>query len=499
MPIKFTTRSANAATCASGYVVVGVYGNKDFTSSAKELNEKTSGAIATVIANKDLNGEVGSCAILPLVTGIKAKRIVVMQLGPRKEFNQSQFNKAVKAVAGRLAKLDPGTVTVFVSDIELDNRGSDWIARRVVEIFSQQLYKFDQLKKDDKKSKKQWQVQVAVNSRTELPAIKSGTTIGEAIAQGVRLSMDLGNLPGNICTPTYLADTAKDLERYENLEVTVLEEAEMAELGMHSLLSVSRGSREPAKLIIMNYSGDPSGSAPLALVGKGLTFDAGGISIKPAGAMDEMKFDMCGGAGVIGAMQAIASLRLPVNVIGTVASSENLPDGAANKPGDIVKSMAGLTIEILNTDAEGRLILCDALTYIDRYKPQTVIDAATLTGACVIALGKHASGLFSNCDELAQEIIEAGITSDDRAWHMPLWEEYQQQLKSNFADMANIGGRDAGAVTAACFLARFTEQYRWAHLDIAGTAWNTGSDKGSTGRPVGLFVQYVLNHLEANR
>ena len=495
MPIKISTRSTRASTCASGYVVAGVYGKKDFTPSASELNDKTSGAIESLITNNDLKSKVGSCVTLPLVDGIKAKRVIVVQLGPRTEFNQAQFNKAMSGAASQLTTGNPATATVFISDIEVPERSLSWVARRVVEIFSLHLYTFDQLKKDAEKAKKQWQVQIAVDSRSDLAEARDGANMGQAIAEGVNFSRDLGNLPGNICTPTYLANSAKELESYDQLSVEVLEEEEMAELGMNSLLSVSRGSREPAKLIIMNYTGDPSGSAPIALVGKGLTFDAGGISIKPAKSMDEMKFDMCGAAGVIGAMQAIAQLQLPVNVIGAVASSENLPDGAANKPGDIVKSMAGLTIEILNTDAEGRLILCDALTYIGRYKPQTVIDAATLTGACVVALGKHCAGLFSNNDDLAAEIIKAGEMSDDRAWHMPLWEEYQAQLKSNFADMANIGGSDAGAVTAACFLARFTEEYRWAHLDIAGVAWHSGGNKGSTGRPVGLFVQYVLNHL----
>jgi len=461
------------------------------------VNDRTRGAIKTLIANRDLKNKVGSCVILPLTSNIKAKRIVVVQFGSRKNFNPKQFATAMNSVADLLSKFDAGVITVFISDIELDSREPGWTARRTIEIFGWHLYKFNQLKKDAGKRARKWQVQVAVETRAEQNTIKQGARIGEAIAAGVRLSRELGNLPGNICTPTYLAKSAEELERHENLVVQVLEEDEMAKLGMHSLLSVSRGSREAAKLIIMKYSGASNNSAPIALVGKGLTFDAGGISIKPAAAMDEMKFDMCGAAGVIGALEAIAKLQLPVNVIGAVASSENLPDGAANKPGDIVKSMAGLTIEILNTDAEGRLILCDALTYIERFKPETVIDAATLTGACVVALGKHASGLFSNNDELAQAIIEAGEISDDRAWHMPLWPEYQTQLKSNFADLANVGGRDAGAITAACFLARFTEKFRWAHLDIAGSAWDTGSDKGSTGRPVSLFVQYVLNHLES--
>ncbi len=495
MSIKISTRSSRASACASDFVVVGVYDKKDFTSSAKEINDNTSAAIETLIANKDLKGKAGDCAVLPIVDGIKAKRVLIVQFGPRREFNQTHFNKAMNAAAGKLADFDGATATIFVSDIEIAGRSLDWIARRVVEIFSSRLYQFDQLKQSSDRSQRQWKIQLAVDPQGALAKVRSGAKIGQAIAEGVNLAKDLGNLPGNICTPTYLAESASKLASYDNVTVEVLDEEQMAELEMGSFLSVSRGSREPAKLIIVKYSGDSSGKAPIALVGKGLTFDAGGISIKPAAAMDEMKFDMCGGAAVLGAMQAIVQLQLPINVIGAVASSENLPDGAANKPGDIVTSMAGLTIEVLNTDAEGRLILCDTLTYIERYGPRSVIDAATLTGACVIALGKHYSGLFSNDDELAAQLLEAGAMSDDRAWHMPIGEDYQAQLKSNFADMANIGGRDAGAVTAACFLARFTEKYSWAHLDIAGTAWETGSNKGSTGRPVGLLVQYILNQL----
>ncbi|MEE9446440.1 MAG: leucyl aminopeptidase, partial [Arenicellales bacterium] len=263
-----------------------------------------------------------------------------------------------------------------------------------------------------------------------------------------------------------------------------------------SLLSVSKGSREPAKLISMEYKGGDKNQAPIVLVGKGLTFDAGGISLKPGAAMDEMKYDMCGGASVLGVMNALGELKLPINVVGVVASSENMPDGAANKPGDVVTSMKGLTIEILNTDAEGRLILCDALTYVEKFKPAVVIDIATLTGACMVALGQQATGLFSNDDSLADALLTAGNTSGDRAWRLPIWDEYQPQLKSNFADMANIGGRFAGAVTAACFLSRFTEDYKWAHLDVAGTAWVSGANKGATGRPVGLLMQYIIDSLE---
>ncbi len=279
----------------------------------------------------------------------------------------------------------------------------------------------------------------------------------------------------------------------KNVKVTVLELKDMEKLGMGSLLSVARGSRQPPKLITLEYQGADKGVKPVALVGKGITFDTGGISIKPASTMDEMKFDMCGAASVLGVIAACIELKLPINVVGVIASSENMPDGAASKPGDIVTSMSGQTIEILNTDAEGRLVLCDALTYTERFKPSAVIDIATLTGACVIALGKHPSGLLSNHEPLAKALLEAGTVSGDRVWQMPLWDDYQDQLKSNFADMANIGGRDGGTITAACFLSRFTKKFHWAHLDIAGTAWKSGDQKGATGRPVPLLMQYLLD------
>jgi len=309
----------------------------------------------------------------------------------------------------------------------------------------------------------------------------------------VKLAKDLGNLPGNICTPSYLAEQAGAMAKTYPIKATILEEKDMEKLGMHSLLCVSRGSRQPAKLITLEYRGGDKKQKPIVLVGKGLTFDAGGISLKPGAGMDEMKYDMCGAASVLGTMQAIAEMRLKLNVVAVIPSSENLPDGEAVKPGDIVTSMAGLSIEILNTDAEGRLILCDALTYAARFEPDTVVDIATLTGACVIALGGVASGLFSNQDSLARELLVAADYSNDRAWQLPLWEEYQPQLDSNFADLQNIGGREAGSVTAACFLSRFTKDYRWAHLDIAGTAWKSGKEKGSTGRPVPLLTQYLIN------
>ncbi len=313
-----------------------------------------------------------------------------------------------------------------------------------------------------------------------------------ALAAGLKLCRDLANRPGNVCTPTHLAETALALgECHEQLAINVLEEADMEALGMGSLLSVSRGSRQPAKLITLDYRGGGK-EKPIVLVGKGVTFDSGGISIKPGPAMDEMKYDMCGAASVLGTLAAIAESGAKINVVGVIPATENLPDGNASKPGDIVTSMSGQTIEILNTDAEGRLILCDALTYAARFKPDVVIDIATLTGACVIALGAHASGLMSNDDELADALLAAGTRSGDRAWRLPLWDEYQRQIDSPFADIANVGGREAGSITAGCFLARFTKDYRWAHLDIAGTAWVSGKNKGASGRPVALLTEYIL-------
>jgi leucyl aminopeptidase len=303
-------------------------------------------------------------------------------------------------------------------------------------------------------------------------------------------------MPGNICTPSYLAEQARALGKtYKNLNLEILEEADMEKLGMGALLSVARGSRQAAKLICMEYKGGEDSQKPIVFVGKGVTFDSGGISLKPGAAMDEMKFDMCGASSVFGAMSAIAELQLAINVVGIVPATENLPDGLATKPGDIVTSMSGTTIEILNTDAEGRLILCDALTYAKKYDPEVVIDIATLTGACVVALGSHPAGLLGNHSPLINDLLSAGKISGDRCWELPLWDDYQEQLDSNFADIANIGGKEAGTITAACFLSRFTKKYRWAHLDIAGVAWKSGKEKGATGRPVPLLMQYVFDRM----
>jgi leucyl aminopeptidase len=358
-------------------------------------------------------------------------------------------------------------------------------------------YSFDRLKSDKKAARKGLR-KVAVNvARGD--AARARKAIGEAtaISAGMSLTRDLGNLPANICTPTYLAKQARELAKGDKrLRVKVLEEADMKRLKMGSLLSVSAGSRQAAKLIVLEYRGAAAAEQPVVLVGKGVTFDTGGISLKPGQAMDEMKFDMCGAASVFGTLKAVKQMQLPINVVGIIPATENMPDGIATKPGDIVTSMSGQTIEILNTDAEGRLILCDALTYAAKYKPRCVIDIATLTGACIVALGKVPSAVLGNNDALINGLLKSGQQIEDKVWELPLWDEYQDQLKSNFADMANIGGRDAGTITAACFLSRFTRDYKWAHLDIAGTAWKSGEDKGATGRPVPLLTQYILNQVK---
>jgi leucyl aminopeptidase len=355
-------------------------------------------------------------------------------------------------------------------------------------------YRFDRMKsRHDEKEPALRKLALGMGDKSARRRAEAGLEQGLAIAHGMNLAKDLGNLPANVCTPAYLADQARELAKRYRMKVQVLECADMEKLGMGALLSVARGSTQPPKLITLEYRAGAKHGKPVVLVGKGVTFDTGGISLKPGAEMDEMKFDMCGAASVLGTLKAIAEMRLPIDVIGIIPTTENMPSGAATKPGDIVTSLSGQTVEILNTDAEGRLILCDALTYAERYEPQAVVDIATLTGACVIALGHVVSGLFANDDALAKELLVAGDTAYDRAWHLPLYDDYQEQLKSNFADFANIGGRPAGAVTAACFLARFTKKFKWAHLDIAGTAWKSGKEKGATGRPVPLLTQFLIN------
>lgn len=489
----FVTTEA-LATQKSDCIVVAVYEQGQLSSSAKTLNDLSSNAISRIIDRGDIAGKAGQTILLHDLAGINAPRVLLVGCGKQDKTTENDFNAAITSMAKILNESGASNATSCLAEVAVNIRTAEWKVRQTMITTASALYKYTQTKSNvippasplDK---------IGFFTRDNVQALETAAKAGLAIAQGMDLARELGNLPGNICTPRYLANQAIQIgQKFDSVTTTILDEAEMADLGMGSLLSVSRGSREPARLITMNYQG--AGDArPVVLVGKGLTFDAGGISLKPAQGMDEMKYDMCGSASVFGTISAIAELNLPINVIGVVPSSENMPDGDANKPGDIVTSMAGKTIEILNTDAEGRLILCDALTYSERFNPEIVIDIATLTGAIIVALGSQATGLMANDQTLADDLLKAGNDSYDRTWQLPLWNDYQQQLDSNFADIANVGGKEAGSITAACFLARFTEKFTWAHLDIAGTAWNSGKDKGATGRPVPLLVQYLLNRI----
>ncbi|MCB1760562.1 MAG: leucyl aminopeptidase [Gammaproteobacteria bacterium] len=492
--MDYLLKSGAIAAQKTACLVVGVYARRDLSDAARALDEASGGALESLLKQGDFTGQREQSQLLYDLPGCGCARALLIGLGPRKEFTLAGYREACARAAALINDSNPVEAistlpTLAPTDADLPR----WLQEAVV-ASEAATYRFDRCKSEVEKPKRPLRrLGLFIGDRRRSRKLEQALANGKGVATGMALAKDLSNLPGNLCTPGYLADQARSLGRKsDKLKVQILEEKQMQELGMGALLSVSRGSRQPAKLIVMEYGGGKPDARPVALVGKGLTFDAGGISIKPSAGMDEMKYDMCGGASVIGAMAACVELQLPLNVVGIVPASENLPDGDANKPGDIVTSMSGLTVEVLNTDAEGRLILCDALTYTQRFKPSVVIDIATLTGACVVALGAHASGLFSNDEQLAQAIIAAGKASGDRAWQLPMWDDYQGQLDSNFADMANVGGREAGAITAGCFLSRFTKKMKWAHLDIAGTAWKKGTEKGATGRPVPLLMQFLL-------
>ncbi len=494
--IQFSAKVVDPIKQASDALIVTCGEGLHLSAAAKAINEADAGQLEQLLKREKFQGKAGQYLLLINPQGISAQRLLVLGVGAIKDgkVNAANFRKAVQKIPEAL-KPTPAVDTCFCLDgVEVEGQTSEWQARLFAETLSQLDYRADQLKSKPAELSLGLKKAMLGVTKAQLSSASAGLNLGAAIGKGVNLARELGDLPSNICTPSYLADKAKQMARGQaKLSVKVLEEKEMRELGMGSLLSVAAGSEQPAKLIVFEYKGGSKKDAPHALVGKGITFDTGGISLKPGAGMDEMKYDMCGAASVFGTIQTLLALQPALNLVGVVATTENMPSGKATKPGDIVTSMSGQTIEILNTDAEGRLILCDALTYTERFKPKTVVDIATLTGACVIALGNHATGLFSNNENLAKDLLAAGEQAGDRAWQMPIWDDYQKQLDSNFADIANIGGREAGSITAACFLARFTKKVSWAHLDIAGTAWRSGAAKGATGRPVGLLVQYLLN------
>src|SRR5262245_2024521 len=486
--MEFSIKTLSPETAKAGCVVLGVHANQDLTPAAKRADQAAKGALRKALA--DLPAKAGATLLLRSLPGIGAERVLLVSLGERGEFGDSAYRDAVRGAANALKDLGAKDAAFFLVDMKVGNRHVSWNLRHAVLGLREAFYRFDQMKSQKKGSAAALQhVVFPLSSKTEL---QKALTEASATADGIDLAKTLGNLPPNVCTPAYLAEEAKKLAKQYKLGIEVLERADMQKLGMGALLSVAAASHNPPKLIVLRYNGGAKGKKPIALVGKGITFDTGGISLKPAAEMDEMKFDMSGAGSVLGTLRALAGMKAPVNVVGVIPTCENMPGGHATRPGDIVTTMSGQTVEILNTDAEGRLILCDALTYAERYQPEKVIDIATLTGACVIALGNVASGLFANDEALAAEVQTAADDAFDRVWRMPLWEDYQEGLRSNFADFANVGPRQGGAITAACFLARFTRKMRWVHLDVAGTAWKSGREKGSTGRPVPLLVRYAL-------
>ncbi len=492
--IKAFDTKNTIASAKAGCVAVAVFENKKLSQAAKAFDQ--GGEITAALKSGDITGKPGSTLLLRGVAGTSAARVLLVGLGADEPVSEKSFTSAVTATLKAFSQLGAADAIIALPMTDVKERDMAWAVRTIVCAAHESLFRTDtQKSKKDPAPSGVRKITLAadfVDSKA-----KTALAQAEAIANGMDLTKELGNLSANVCTPTYLANTAKKLAKEYQFEVEVLERKQLEALKMGSFLSVTNGSEEPPKFIVLKHMGGKSKDAPVVLVGKGITFDTGGISLKPGPAMDEMKYDMCGAASVLGTFRAIGEMDLKLNVIGVIAACENMPSGRATKPGDIVTSMNGLTIEVLNTDAEGRLVLCDALTYAERFKPAAVIDIATLTGACIVALGHHNSGLFTRSDDahemLARELMDAGKESGDTAWRLPIEEAYNEQLKSNFADLGNIGTPGGASVTAACFLENFTRKYTWAHLDIAGTAWKSGGAKGATGRPVPLLSTFLIN------
>ena len=489
--MKFTASCAELSGLKADSLILAT--GSTLENSAKTINQLLENAVDSVIESGEFSGKSGQVMVLNLPSST-IKRLIL--LGTDELSNQRQVKKAVTAAAVALNKSKSKTA-LWIGGQLSDNPETE--ASIVAQSITASAYNYK--KHNSNKSSDLESVVFWTDDQLTSNAVEAGLNYGAAVGDGMNIAKQLGNLPANICTPSYLADQAIELgkKKLKNASITteILDRADMQKLKMDSLLSVAEGSDEPPKLIVINYQGAEPSKKPVVLVGKAVTFDTGGISLKPGRGMDEMKYDMCGGASVLGVIKALTQLQLPVNVVGIIPATENMPNGRATKPGDVVTSMSGQTIEILNTDAEGRLILCDSLTYAAKFDPDTVIDIATLTGAVISALGKVASGVLSNDQQLADDLINCGTQSADPVWQLPLWEEYDDLLKSNFADMANIGGPQAGTITAGCFLARYTKDYSWAHLDVAGTAWLSGANKGATGRPVPLLMEYLRQKSES--
>ncbi|WP_440054075.1 leucyl aminopeptidase [Pseudoalteromonas sp. T1lg65] len=493
--MEFSVKSGSPEKQRSACIVVGVYEPRRLSPIGEQLDKISEGYISNLLRRGDLEGKPGQVLLLHHVPNVLSERVLLVGCGKERELDDKQYKQIISKTINTLNETGSMEAVCFLTEQHVKGRDTYWKVRQAVETTQDCLYTFNQLKSKKSEARRPLRkIVFNVPTRRELTIGENAIEHGLAIAAGSKLCKDVANMPPNICNPRYLGEQAQKLaEEFNNVTVNLVGEQEMEELGMHSYLAVGRGSRNESVMSVIHYNGGDEGQAPIVFVGKGLTFDSGGISIKPGEAMDEMKYDMGGAAGVLGLMRAVVQMQLPLNIIGVLAGCENMPGGDAYRPGDILTTMSGQTVEVLNTDAEGRLVLCDALTYVEAFEPDSVIDVATLTGACIVALGHHASALLSNHNPLAHDLLKASEQSGDRAWQLPMWDDYQELLESPFADFTNLGGRAAGTITAACFLSKFTKKYNWAHLDIAGTAWKSGKNKGATGRPVPMLMQYLLN------
>jgi leucyl aminopeptidase len=494
--MEFGVWTKGLGTLAVDCVVVGVFDEAELGGEARGIDAASGGRLQRLLSVGDFAGRAGDTLLLTDMSGLAASRVLLVGLGTRAQHSRRNWRRAWGSAVSALARTRIGSVALALDRPAARELDDYYFGRAVAEIAGATLYRINDLKTGKKPPAPSLRKVLAGPVR-KAPAATRGFKHGAAIAAAAAVQRDLANLPANVCTPTFLAEEARALaKRQKSLTARVLDEAAIRREKMGCLLAVAQGSRQPPRFIVLEYRGGKAAQPPVVLVGKGVTFDTGGISLKDPPAMDEMKFDMSGAAAVIAALTLAAELRLPLHLVGLIAAVENMPDGKAVKPGDIATSASGLTVEILNTDAEGRLILCDALHYARRFKPAAVVDIATLTGACVVALGHHHSGVMGNDQRLVQQLLDAGVRAEDRCWQLPLTEEYAEQLKSNFADFANIGGRDGGAITAATFLAKFTQGLSWAHLDVAGTAYQGGASKGSTGRPTPLLADFLIQRAE---
>ncbi|EPE37276.1 cytosol aminopeptidase [Candidatus Photodesmus katoptron] len=495
--MKFSVKSESPENQCSACIIVGVFEQCHLSLAAQQVDRISGNYISSLLNHEDLKGKLGETLLLYNVPSLLSKRVLLVGCGKKSDLDQYQYKKIIQKMIQKLNKIGSKEAICFLTDLSVKKQNTYWKIRQAIETIQDNLYSFEKFKTTIPKfSHRLGRLEFNVLNSNELVEAEKAMTHALAIASGIKASKDLGNMPPNIANPTYLSSQAlKMASKYDNIITTIISENEMKELGMAAYLAVGYGSKNESSMSIIEYKGNPNAKAkPIVLVGKGLTFDSGGISLKPSEKMDEMKYDMCGAASVFGTMKALARLDLPINVVAILAGCENMPSSDAYRPGDILTTMSGQTVEVLNTDAEGRLVLCDVLTYVQRFDPDCIIDIATLTGACVIALGHHVSALMSNHHPLACELISASEQANDQVWQLPILNDYQEQIKSKFADIANIGDRSAGAITAACFLSRFTKKYHWAHIDIAGTAWKS---KGSTGRPVSMLVQFLLNRSKA--